>query len=72
LHDYEGFADLPATGFFGPLTEKAVIKFQEKYAGEVLRPWGLTKGTGRVMSMTIKKINDLYNNLPGKTENNCR
>jgi len=34
------------TGTFGENTKKAVIAFQEKYADEILRPNGLTKGTG--------------------------
>ena len=31
--------NLPATGFFGPLTESAVNQFQAKYSAIVLRPW---------------------------------
>jgi len=50
------------TNFFGLLTKKAVIKFQEKYAKDVLLPWGFKKGTGYVGKTTLLKINELIEN----------
>lgn len=59
LRDFEG-VKIPVTGFFGQQTYAAVIKFQEKYAREILLPWALKRGTGLVGPTTIKKINALY------------
>jgi uncharacterized protein YegJ (DUF2314 family) len=50
------------TNFFGLLTKKAVIKFQEKYAKDILAPWGFVKGTGYVGKTTLAKINELMGN----------
>ncbi|MBI1984589.1 MAG: hypothetical protein HYS60_00560 [Candidatus Wildermuthbacteria bacterium] len=47
------------TGVFGQLTFNAVVRFQEKYASEILLPVGLQKGTGYVGSRTRSKINEL-------------
>jgi len=45
------------TGYFGILTFKAVIRFQEKYLQEILEPWGIQRGTGFVGPATLRKLN---------------
>jgi len=49
------------TGYFGPLTLRAVKRFQQKYWQEILAPWGLTQNqpTGLVGPTTRAKINQL-------------
>lgn len=47
------------TGYFGPLTRAAVIRFQEKHQEEILAPWELEQGTGFVGRTTREKINEL-------------
>ena len=48
------------SGYFGQLTRKAAIAFQEKYKSEILAPVGLTSGTGYVGKSTLAKLNALY------------
>lgn len=47
------------TAIFGVLTKKAVIKFQELYASDILQPFGLKSGTGVVGVSTRSKLNSL-------------
>jgi ABC-type transport system substrate-binding protein len=57
--DPEVYPEGEITGFFGNSTKKAVILFQEKYADEILKPGGLTAGTGLVGKSTRTKLNEL-------------
>lgn len=45
------------SAYFGVGTQRALIKFQEVYANEVLIPAGLIRGTGIVGFYTRKKLN---------------
>ena len=48
------------TGLFGGMTRQAVIKFQEKYAKEILTPVGLKRGTGICGGQTLKFLNKYF------------
>lgn len=57
--DPEIYPEGEITGVFGAKTKEAVIKFQEKYAKEILAPQGLKKGTGDVLKSTRDKLNEI-------------
>jgi hypothetical protein len=44
----EGYwnSEVEATGYFGPITKNALIKFQESFERDILAPFGLKNGTG--------------------------
>jgi len=60
LRVFEGFSDLEITGIYNDASYNAVVKFQEKYFGDVLAPWGHDRGTGFVYLTTRKKVNEIY------------
>jgi peptidoglycan hydrolase-like protein with peptidoglycan-binding domain len=51
--------NLRINGYFGPLTEDAVKKFQLKYKDKILTPWGIDQPTGVVYLTTASYINYL-------------
>ncbi|MBU1046039.1 peptidoglycan-binding protein [Patescibacteria group bacterium] len=53
------YPDGEISGFFGAKTKEAVIKFQEKYADEILKPSGLSSGNGVVGPSTREKLNEV-------------
>lgn len=57
--DKQVYPEGEITGDFGVKTKKAVIRFQEKYASEILAPAGLKSGNGEVKIMTRQKLNQI-------------
>lgn len=51
------------TDYFGPATKRALIKFQEKYRGDILVPAGLVSGTGVFGAKTRTKVLDMRQKL---------
>lgn len=62
--DKEVYPEGEITGYFGPKTKAAVIRFQEKYAEEILQPIGLKRGTGKVGGMTRDKLDEICQDAP--------
>lgn len=48
------------TSYFGNATAKAVTHFQELHASQVLKPFGLIRGTGMFMNMTRALVNKIF------------
>lgn len=66
--DPDIYPEKSITGFYGSETKEAVIMIQEKYADEVLTPWGFSKGTGMVAKKTREKLNELCSEISEETE----
>ena len=58
LRDIEGF-DIELDADYDRETYNAVVAFQERYAEDVLEPWGYTTGTGFTYITTKKKVNEI-------------
>ena len=54
-----GFFDSATDGFFDQDTHEAMIEFQETFSATMLKPWGLTRGTGYKYKTTNKFMNYL-------------
>ena len=52
----------PIRGVFNQSTFEAVQRFQIKYKGDILEPWGDKVTTGFVYILTKKKVNEIYCN----------
>ena len=47
------------SSYYGPATARAVSKFQEMYAAQILTPLGLTNGTGGFYTSTRAQLNEV-------------
>jgi hypothetical protein len=54
-----GGSTIPTTGYFGSVTEAAVIAFQNLWSGTILAPNGMTTGNGFVGASTRAVLNGL-------------
>ena len=62
LNEYEGESLDLEDLTYNQETFDAVLRFQEKYAEDILAPWNLTNGTGYVGETTVEKINEIVAN----------
>lgn len=70
LNTYEN-ANLPVDGIYSRADFHAVIKWQEKYADDILKPWWISKGTGYVYTKSLAKIKEIVlKDCPMKDETN--
>ncbi len=60
LRTREDNTSVPLSGIFDRATFDAVHTFQQKYASEILGPWGMEKSTGYVYFTTQKKVNEIW------------
>ena len=57
-----GGSTIPTTGYFGSVTEGAVIAFQNLWSDTILIPSGMTTGNGYVGAATRAVLNSLCEN----------
>ncbi len=61
---YSGVISSSSSDRFDDFVASAVVQFQQKYASEILTPFGLSYGTGYVGPATRAKLNSLYGCSP--------
>ncbi len=60
LRSHEQATGVRINGTYDEVTYRAVHAFQEKYAADILAPWGVQQTTGYVYYTTQKKVNELW------------
>jgi len=60
LKELEGFRNLQITGVYDAQTIVALDAFQNRYASDILTPWGHTAPTSYTYILTKKKVNEIY------------